>query len=77
MREEPKFIGGRERACRNGQTPGTHSPAPTQRDTDSRGHVFPTASNTFLSSGSRRSFPRLATPHHGGPGLTTMERGER
>ena len=28
--EEPKFIGGRERACRNGQTPGTHGPQTTR-----------------------------------------------
>jgi hypothetical protein len=45
-REEPNFIGGWERACRNGQTPGTHGLAPTQRDTESRGHVLPTTSKT-------------------------------
>src|SRR5215212_11398191 len=55
-RKEPKFIGGRERACRNGQTPGTHGPAATQRDTDSRGHVLPTTSNT-------NSFPAAPGAH--------------
>jgi hypothetical protein len=49
----------------------------SKRDTDSRGHVLPTTSNPLLSSGSRRSFPRLTTPHRGGPGLTTKERAER
>jgi len=58
-REGPKFIGGRERACSNGQTPGTHGLAPTQRDTDSRGHVLPPTSNTH-------SFPAAPGAHFPG-----------
>jgi len=58
-REEPKFIGGRKRACRNGQTAGTQGLAATQPDTDSRGHVLPPTSNTH-------SFPAAPGAHFPG-----------
>ena len=83
-REGPKIIGGRERACSNGQTPGTHGLAPTQRDTDSRGHVLPPTSNTHsFPAAPGAHFPgshriRIThLPHRGGSGLTTKEREER
>src|SRR5215218_5429919 len=66
-REGPKFIGGRERACSNGQTPGTHGLAPTQRDTDSRGHVLPPTSNTHSFPAAPGAHFPGSHPHHTSP----------